>query len=456
MEIIHRAKRQAPGPDGIRRSRWGVIRNTYPELKSTTIKTWTEWARESWYGPVVYDSPIRHQLWLDAETYLEVFFTSIDKETDIRKLLSLDLTGLWLNEARELPKSALDMGTSRVGRYPPMRDGGPTWSGVIMDTNSMDDSHWWYLLAEEMDKEELLAVFADLIARKLYTEAQVLSLFKFYAQPGALSTEAENLDNLPADYYARQMAGKDKWWIDLHIHNKYGPQRGGKPVYEHDWDDDFHISPVPLLPIRHREIILGWDFGLTPACIIAQATPIGQLRILEEVIGDNIAIDRFARDAVVPLLRTKYADNTFTSVGDPSGVGRKDTDANTVFNELSNADLPTRPARSNALEPRLGAVRWWLNRSRGRTPFFVIDKRCKVLRKGFNGGYSYRRIAQIGGGFRYADTGPDKNEYSHPHDALQYLCMELQPDSAQRNKDHRRDYHKPALVTGVADAITGY
>ena len=39
MEVIRRAQQQKAGTDGIRRSRWAVVRNTYPELKTTTIKT---------------------------------------------------------------------------------------------------------------------------------------------------------------------------------------------------------------------------------------------------------------------------------------------------------------------------------------------------------------------------------------------------------------------------------
>ena len=42
-EIMMRSCEQAPGRDGVRRTRWAIIRNTYPELKSTTIKTWLDW-----------------------------------------------------------------------------------------------------------------------------------------------------------------------------------------------------------------------------------------------------------------------------------------------------------------------------------------------------------------------------------------------------------------------------
>ena len=53
-------------------------------------------------------------------------------------------------------------------------------------------------------------------------------------------------------------------------------------------------------------------------------------------------------------------------------------------------------------------------------PSFLIDRRCPTLIKGFEGGYSYRKL-QVSGE-RY-DTKPDKNMYSHVHDALQYLML---------------------------------
>jgi hypothetical protein len=45
-EIWTRALEQRKSPDGIRRSRWLVTRNTYGELTSTTIKTWLDWFPE--------------------------------------------------------------------------------------------------------------------------------------------------------------------------------------------------------------------------------------------------------------------------------------------------------------------------------------------------------------------------------------------------------------------------
>ena len=60
-----------------------------------------------------------------------------------------------------------------------------------------------------------------------------------------------------------------------------------------------------------------------------------------------------------------------------------------------------------------------LNRMVDGLPGFVLSPTCKVLRKGFAGGYHYRRV-KVTGDERYHDK-PDKNAFSHPHDALQYL-----------------------------------
>ena len=51
---------------------------------------------------------------------------------------------------------------------------------------------------------------------------------------------------------------------------------------------------------------------------------------------------------------------------------------------------------------------------------FLIDPRCRTLIKGFEGGYQYKRMQVSGERF---DDKPEKNHFSHIHDALQYLMM---------------------------------
>jgi hypothetical protein len=90
-EVFRRAWEQEPGDDGVRRSRWGIIRNTYPELKSTTIKTWLDWFPEHLFGKMKWDSPITHRIFLENFD-LEVIFLALDSEQDIKKLMSFEFT----------------------------------------------------------------------------------------------------------------------------------------------------------------------------------------------------------------------------------------------------------------------------------------------------------------------------------------------------------------------------
>ena len=71
-------------------------------------------------------------------------------------------------------------------------------------------------------------------------------------------------------------------------------------------------------------------------------------------------------------------------------------------------------------------------------PVLLIDRRCTQLIKGFEGGYAYKRM-QVSGE-RFADK-PDKNMFSHVHDAAQYLFLGAGEGRALMNSQ------KPAVAT---------
>ena len=71
---------------------------------------------------------------------------------------------------------------------------------------------------------------------------------------------------------------------------------------------------------------------------------------------------------------------------------------------------------------RLDAVRDDLQyRIDYNTPALLISSRCKMLRKGFASHYRYA-IQRVGGLPKTSDK-PEKNDWSNPHDALQYLQL---------------------------------
>ncbi len=425
VEIFRRALAQPPGPDGIKRSRWAVVRNTNPQLRTTTIKTWLDWFPEEIYGQFNWSPPFTHHI-RKGPLDLEVIFLALDKPEDVKKLLSLELTGVWINEAREVSKSIVDGCTMRVGRYPSKRDGGPAWYGVICDTNSPDEDHWWPIMAGEVPLPDY------------FTKDETLLLVKpkdwrFFRQPGAMvevkdkdgkltgyamNDNRENRAGIDDKYYRRMIEGKARSWIKVYVCNQYGALTDGKPVYPH-FDRELHVARDTIAYIPNVLVHVGLDFGLTPAAVFAQQIR-GQWRVLRELVCTDMGTKRFSV-ALRQELATFPTAAKFKISGDPTGDSRSGTDEETPYRILRGDGVGAYPAGSNDPVLRIGAVEAPLQRLIDGSPGLLIDPGCVNLIKGFEGGYHYRRLP-VSGAEKYEDF-PNKNRFSHPHDALQYLLM---------------------------------
>ena len=224
MDMVLRACNQAPGPDGIRRTRWAVIRNTYGQLRDTSLQTVHQWLPPIRFGDY---RAMDHRYLVKAfeKVEMEILFRALDRPDQVANLLSLELTGAWVNEAREVPWAVIEALQGRVGRFPPQRDGGPTWHGIIMDTNPPDVDSKWYKFFETIEHDPSHA--------------------KLFKQPGGLSDKAENLKNLPGGrkYYENMAIGKDPEWVKVYINGEYGFVIDGKAVFP-EYHDPVHCRPV--------------------------------------------------------------------------------------------------------------------------------------------------------------------------------------------------------------------
>jgi len=413
VELLHRAFAQAPGPDGVRRTRFAVVRNTYRELRDTTVRTWLHWVPEEDFGPFGWTDLAHHLRLAHPKGGLvdaEVLFRALDRPQDVKKLLSLELTGAWFNEAREMPLTLVEAMGDRVERFPAAKDGGCTWAGVIMDTNPPDADHWWHRLAEETRPAH----------------------WAFFTQPGGVleraaapgkepvfvpNPRAENLDNLAPQFYEKRVSGKSAAHVRVYYCARYGFVQDGRPVYP-EFDEARHVARTELAAAKELPLLVGLDFGLTPAAAIGQRLPDGRWVILDELVATDMGMLRFAEE-LKRLLETRYAGLTPHIAGDPAGVARAQTDERTPFDILRAAGLDARPATTNDPLLRREAVAAALARDVDGRPGLVVNARCRVLIKGMAGAWNHRRV-QIAGQARYVDT-PDKNRYSHICEAAQYL-----------------------------------
>ena len=425
VEVFRRALQQEKNSDGVRKSRWAIIRNTNPQLRTTTIKTWLDWFPENDWGKFTWSVPYTHNI-KRGDLDLEVIFLALDRPEDVKKLLSLELTGIWINEAREIPKSIIDACTMRVGRFPSMRDGGPTWNGVIADTNAPEEDHWWPIMSGEVP-------IPDHIPREQAKMLVTPDNWKFFTQPPGMveirdedgeitgydqAKNAENRHNMIRNYYPNLIRGKTKSWIDVYVMNRLGTIQDGKPVYPM-FASDVHIAKEEVPVAAGIPVYVGLDFGLTPAATIGQKVR-GRWLIQSEIVAVDMGIVRFAEVLRNELATRFSAAGEVIIYGDPAGDFRAQTDESTPFQILRGAGLRAFPAPSNSVDLRLEAVSSQLAKMVEGKPAFLVDRRCSMLIKGFEGGYSYKRMEVSGE--RYADK-PDKNMFSHIHDSLQYLLL---------------------------------
>lgn len=424
-ELFTRGVEQRPWKDGVRRTRFGVVRNTYPELRTTALKTFGEWFP---FAEICYGQPIsaKIQFELPDKTRVEQewYFISMDEPKDVNKLKSFEFTGIFLNEASGLLFDVLDIATRRL-RYPSVAMGGATWRGVVMDTNPPDSDSWWYEHERAPGPE-----------------------FEFFIQPPAMlrnasgwedNPNADNAKNLEKDYYRRQLSKNDEY-NRVYIGNEFGTLSSGRPVYPM-YNDAIHSGRVAYVP--GWPVIVGLDYGRDPAAIFTQLSPRGQLRCFHELFSDDTGVATFARDILKPYVATTFgydADVQFS--GDPAGIA-KESDERSAFDVLVGEGIYALPAHTNRLPARLDSVIHYLTKLCDGQPGFLLDKEnCDLTRRGFLGRYCYARVA-MSGGVKYKDI-PDKSgpgaRYTHLQDALHYAALRSRMDMTSS-----KDWNKPLM-----------
>lgn len=435
MELWMKMVSQAPHPMTKRRqTRWIVIRESYPQLLSTTIVTWMEWAGR--YGTLSGQSPItwRCEKLLPDGTILdaEVLFYALSDQFDTSKLRSLEVTGGMLSEFAEISEDVVDVLSTRF-RYPRTAvlahdgfDHGPTWTGMFGESNAPSENSHWYRRFEVDRKEGEEVIFYPGAMLAQYNEAT--NKYDYTPNP-----DAENISYLPGGfrYYDNMISNMSDEAINNLVLNNYGKDMSGRPVYptfakaKHTTRDEY------MQPNRGQTMLIGIDPGLNAAAVFGQLNSLGTLAIFDEVVGDNIIFEQFITTMLRPMMASpRYKGMTFEAIVDPASMNKTSMNALTPMAMLHSHGIAARPARSDRLDPRLKSVQTFLRRENG---LLISDKATKLVR-GFEGGYRYARVK--GSASAIYRNEPEKNEFSHPHDGLQYICMEyVAGDNLRQQRD---------------------
>lgn len=466
MKVYSIAMEQRSHPEtGLRHTRWGVVRNTYPDLKNTTVKTWLDWFPEKPYGRFYWDRPFRHVIRV-GDMLLEAHFFALDSSDDIRKMRSLEVTGWLFNELEFIDKEIVDEAESRTGRFPAVKDGGPTWDGIIADMNAPREDHWVPLMMGEVPLPESMTEEERLAYRKPDTWAYFVQPPSMRENKDASGTllgyeineAAENLLWLKPGYYEEKIKGKTKQWIDSRVLNKITVFVDGKPVWQ-QFNPDTHVSKTPLEPIEGWPVYVGLDFGRNPAAVFGQLVN-NRWRIFGEVTAHDVGASIFApivkRALTLRLGNWRSArldregrrgDEEFQVdfFGDPKGQDGTQADETTAYDIFRSHDMPVMPApvKNNHIQTRLEVVEHaMITMANGSPRFVVCGTHCRTLKVACEGGYHFARIK---GTSRHQDT-PEKDRYSDIADACQYMMLGAGEGRAAAGRDHK-GYGKPVQMS---------
>lgn len=399
MELLRRARLQQPNRQGLRQTRFAIIRNTLQQLRQTCLAD-----IQLWLNPIAHfkvtDQTIQVRFPLPDGTQVESdwMLIPLDTKEDQQRLLSLNLTGAWISEFREIPIDLIDAVAGRCGRYPSKAVAPPTWFGIIAESNPPDeDSDWYYKL--EVDRP---------------------SNWGFFKQPGGLDPDAENVENLPDGYYDNLAEGRNQDWIDVHIHAKYGRSLSGQAVFRASFKPDFHVTYEDMSPIESMPLMIAQDFGRTPASLICQIDNKGRLIVHDEVTIEDAGIEQFCTTRLRPKLYERYAMYRMFMVGDPSGRQKTQVGEESPFDALERLGFEIYPAPTNDLEPRLRAVeQLFLHQVDGGPMLLINGTNCPQLVQAMKSMYRYKR-KQNG----VLDEKPEKNHpWSDLGDCLQYAAL---------------------------------
>ncbi len=412
VEGFRRICQQKPDAQGVRRTRGLVIRNTYGDLRETTIPSWNEWFEPMGLPEVSKVAPYRQDLnfQLPDQTVVQatVIFLALDTPQDVRKLRSYNVTWVFVDEVKEVPLLVLEFAFGRCGRFPPKHQGGPSWYGLWGVTNAMEEGHYLYEMQEKPSAKR---------------EGWV-----FFKQPPAVIKEgkrwvvnpaAENLENHTRDYYHDQLNVSNETYIRVNLANQYGACVDGKKVIE-AYDDDRHCSPTPMRFMQGRPVWIGLDFGLTPAAVFGQRSGNFWYWLQELVTEVDIrqGAEEFARILRPELERLKAEGLSIAGIyGDPAGDQEAQTDRRTPFEILHAEGVPAFPAPTNDFKIRRATVNDGFAEDR-----ILVDPGCTRAREGLRGGYCYPRLATLSGELAYSPL-PRKSPSSHVIEAAGYMML---------------------------------
>lgn len=413
FEVLRRCCEQAPGPDGFRRTRFAIVRNTLSQMKQTVLKD-----VEMWLGGIAYYKSSENLIQIRCGDIIsDWYLIPLDEPENQQRLLSLQLTGAWINEFIEIDPELIPAIAGRCGRFPSAAQGGASWFGIVGDSNMPNKGSVWHELLDVTVPEDW-GVFIQ--PSGLADNAENLCYLTQTAETLKLALDDPKRLEQGRSYYTRLQRQQSASWVKRYVLAQYGDDPDGTTVFRESFSRSFHVTRS-LEPSMGHMLIVGQDFGRNPCSVITQLDHKGRWLILEELIADNVGLEQHILTALHPALQQeRYLGKSVVIVGDPAGKAKNTHYEETSFDLLTAKGFTCFPAPTNDVDPRIRAVEAYLLRNvAGKAQMLIDEERCPTLIRALDSKYIFGKT-KVG----QSRPRPEKTHpWSDVVDALQYAAL---------------------------------
>jgi len=405
---------------------WLMIRDTFENLKRTTMEEFFAWFPDGIYGHYVAGDKCFH--WNTAATGLKgkVYFLGVDDDGDASKIASMPLAGIAIDEPS--PAAGSSSGVSEFifdTAMSQLRQPGMNWYACKIAQNNPDESHWTYRRFVEPGYKGDKSI--DLLPQQERG-------FKEYQ-----TKTPENLRNLPPGYYETM---QNRWahrpdLIKRFVKGEYGYQQIGVAVTP-AWDDNLHLASG-LRPHKGVALALLWDGGSNPTCIVTQVTPAGFWLFLESFSESGMGTFQLIEDVVAPALASRYSRCTWRHIGDPNLRSPEQSDSRqssvkVIKEHLGGVFTPGKDRVEDGVNP----LNYILSRVINGVGVVQVDRdKCRHVWYALRGGWHYHK-------HRNGTLGEIvKDQHSHPGDCCRYGASILFPQGALQKRKKSSNITEP-------------
>lgn len=414
IDLLQRAREQAPFR-GVRRTKFGILRNTVQQLKATVkplIDQWFVTMTNSGFGQWrLTDNTfeIKGRLPDGTTMHSEFMMLAADTPDDVRRLLSLELSAAWVEESREIDPEVFSGLQGRVARFPSRAAGGVTYPGVICSTNPPPVGGFWHGLIDNPPPNT-----------EVFLQPPAL------LDDGSINPDAENLHHLDPSYYDNLISGKTEDWVNVYLKNRFGAGDMGQPLYRASFRRSFHVAKNSLkaVPGSVNPLIVGMDNGLQAAAVVGQQDMRGRVNALAEAFvpeDETMGVESFLDKLLLPTLTSRFPTfprDKIVFVVDPACFQRSQVDEKTIAQAIQQRGFAVVKASTNDPERRVQAVEGLFTRQIDGEAGLLIDPSCTHLINAVEWGHRWKKTNS-----GLISTTAEKTHHSHIGDAFQYFCL---------------------------------